>query len=208
MNECCSPKPYFIHDLDTLRAIADPVRVQILEILLVKPGTVRDVAEKMGLAASKLYYHFNTLEKLGLIEVKETRMVANLLEKIYQTQVQSLDISPELLVFSPEDDNENLISIFRSTLATTIEDLSRSMHARSLQLQQGAAEQPRETMIRRDVIRVSDEKAREFLEKMRALCDEFETQASENPADQVYALTVAFYPSFYFPDSENKQDKE
>ena len=63
-----------ISDLDTLKVVSDPFRVQILEVLVHEPQTVNQVAEKMGLAPSKLYYHFNMLEKHGLIQVVDTTL--------------------------------------------------------------------------------------------------------------------------------------
>ena len=56
-------KRFHIADLETLRAIADPLRVQIMELLEGGQAlTVKQVAEKLGLAPSKLYYHFGALE--------------------------------------------------------------------------------------------------------------------------------------------------
>ena len=49
---------FVINDLETLKVVADPVRNQIMEVLEKKPQNVKEVAEKLGLAPSKLYYHF------------------------------------------------------------------------------------------------------------------------------------------------------
>ena len=46
---------FHIADLETLRAISDPLRVQVLELLESQALTVKQVAEKLGLAPSKLY---------------------------------------------------------------------------------------------------------------------------------------------------------
>lgn len=54
-----------VRDYDTLKVIADPLRAQIVAILLHEPLNMRQVAERLGLAASKLYYHFGLLEKIG-----------------------------------------------------------------------------------------------------------------------------------------------
>ncbi len=208
MNKNSAPNTYIIKDLDTLRAIAEPIRVQIMEVLQIQPGTVRDVAEKLGLAPSKLYYHFNALEKYGLIEVVETRQVANLLEKQFSTKVDRIDIAPELLTFSSEDENENLYAIYRSTMDTTREDLVRSLQARSYQLNQGAPSHPRRVVVYRQIARLTDEQADLFLEKLTDLCKEFEALDSGQPDAQVYAITSAFYPSFYYSEAETSQDLE
>ncbi|MGB7093974.1 MAG: winged helix-turn-helix domain-containing protein, partial [Anaerolineales bacterium] len=57
-----------VKDLETLKILADPLRNQILEILAPEKLTINQMAEKLGLAPSKLYYHINLLEKYGLIQ--------------------------------------------------------------------------------------------------------------------------------------------
>ena len=55
-----APK-YLIQDLEALRVIADPLRAQIINLLVTEPQTVRQVAEKLRVTPSKLYYHFSLL---------------------------------------------------------------------------------------------------------------------------------------------------
>ena len=63
MNTDYTPAPILIlSDLDAVKAIADPLRNQIIEVLSPEPLTVNQIGEKLGLAPSKLYYHVNMLE--------------------------------------------------------------------------------------------------------------------------------------------------
>lgn len=198
-------KRFHISNLETLRAIADPLRVQIMELLEDKTLTVKQVAEKLGLAPSKLYYHFGALEKLGMIEVAETRMVANMLEKTYRSAAHILDVDPALFQFSKDSDNESINILLSSTIDATREDLLRSMQARQFQLEQGADEQPRRIIINRVVSSVSEKRIGEFQERLVKLIQEFEAEdKTSKSADQPYALTVAFYPSFYFDKTSRK----
>lgn len=201
-------KRFHISDLETLRAIADPLRVQIMELLEDKSLTVKQVAEKLGLAPSKLYYHFGALEKLGMIEVAETRMVANMLEKTYKSAAHVLDVDPSLFTFSKEGDNEPISILLSSTIDATREDLLRSMQARQFQLEQGADETPRR-IINRVVSSVSEKRIGEFQERLVKLIQEFEAEdVKSKSTDQPYALTVAFYPSFYFDKASKKGKKK
>jgi DNA-binding transcriptional ArsR family regulator len=202
-------KRFHIGDLETLRAIADPLRVQILELLESQSLTVKQVADKLGLAPSKLYYHFGALEKLGMIEVAETRMVANMLEKTYTSAAHYLDVDPALFKFSKEGDNEPINILLASTIDATREDLLRSMQARQFQLEQGAEETPRRVIINRIVSSVSEKRIEEFQARLIKLIQEFEAEdAKSKTADQPYALTVAFYPSFYFDRATKKGKKK
>ena len=202
-------KRFHISDLETLRAIADPLRVQIMELLEDKALTVKQVAEKLGLAPSKLYYHFGALEKLGMIEVAETRMVANMLEKTYKSAAHVLDVDPALFKFSKDGDNEPINIMLSSTIDATREDMQRSLQARQFQLEQGSGEQPRRMILNRVVSSVSEKRIGEFQERLVKLIQEFEAEdAVSKPKDQPYALTVAFYPSFYFDKTARKGKKK
>jgi len=206
-----TPKHFHIKDLETLRAVSDPLRIQIVELLTNQNLTVKQVAEKLGLASSKLYYHFGALEKLGMIEVAETRMVSNMVEKVYQSNADQLDVDPSLLRFSKEGDNESFGILISSTIDATREDIIRSLQARQFQLDQGAAEQSRRFIINRVVSRISEERVAEFQKRLVQLIQEFESEderASRKSNLQPYALTVALYPSFYFDKASRKEKKK
>jgi predicted transcriptional regulator len=195
---------YLIKDFDTLKVIADPVRNQILEVLLQNPHNVKEVADKLGLGASKLYYHFNMLEKFRFIEVVETRQVGNLLEKYYQATTSFVTIDPNLLAFNTDEGKENVLSVMTATIDTTREDVIRSLQARAFQLKQGAAEQSRTITISRLLVNLKEEQADQFYRRLEALIAEFEEADSKEPNDQTFALMVAFYPSYYFRDLSNE----
>ena len=200
-----------IRDMETLRAVSAPLRVHILELLLGEELTVKSAAEKLGLASSKLYYHFAALEKLGAIEVARTRMVANMEEKTYRAAVEMIDVDPSLFKFSKEGGNESFDMAIASTIDATREDIMRSLQARQFQLEQGAEEKPRRFIINRIVSRVSEKRVKEYQERLVKLMREFEEEdnASKKSTDQPYALSVALYPSFYFeqPAKTSKKGK-
>lgn len=206
-----APKHFHIKDLETLRAVSDPMRIQIVELLSTHNLTVKQVAEKLGLAPSKLYYHFGALEKLGMIEVAETRMVSNMVEKVYQSNADQLDVDPSLLKFSKEGDNESFNILISSTIDATREDIIRSLQARQFQLDQGATEQSRRFIINRVVSQIPEERVAEFQQRLVELIQEFEdedTRVSRKANLHPYALTVALYPSFYFDKPSKKEKKK
>lgn len=197
---------FVIRDLDTLKVVADPVRNQIMEVLINTPQNVKEVAEKLGLAPSNLYYHINMLEKHGLIEVVETRQVGNLIEKLYQTTAQYFDIDPTLLSFDTSEGKENIFTMIESVIDTTRDDLLRSLRARSYQLDQGDSPHPRELLLNRVMANLSDERAKEFQQRLKDLVNEFTDEDTKDIQQQTFALTVALYPSFYFRDLSQEDD--
>ncbi len=197
--------PYIIQDRETLKVLADPLRSQILEVLIDAPQTIKQVAGKLGLAASKLYYHFNLLEKYGLIEVAETRLVSNLVEKSYQAISNNFELAPGLLTTTTDEGKSAVNETIVSTIDTTRDDLLRSLQARYFQLEQGAPAQPRRLIVTRLTGRLPESKVTEFQDRLDALMRDF--SAAECPPDTPenfpYALTIAFYPNFYFEEPAN-----
>lgn len=198
-----TPEKLFIQDRETLKVMLDPLRGQILEVLIGTPHTIRQVAAKLGLSSSKLYYHFNLLEKHGLIQVVETRQVGNLVEKHYQAVASSFELTPGLLATNTEEGKENADELVISMINTTRDDLLRSLQARYFQLAQGAPQHPRRMIINRVLSRLPEARAIEFQERLCALLDEFEAAdcPSDTPDTLPYAFTAALYPCFYYEES-------
>ncbi|MBN2385925.1 MAG: helix-turn-helix domain-containing protein [Anaerolineales bacterium] len=199
-----SPEPFMINDLETLRVLSDPLRTMILETVESEPQTVKQVAEKLGLAPSRLYYHVNLLEKHGFLTVVERRLVANMVEKIYRATSSRVEIAPDLLDFRTEAGKQAIDNMLLQTIDTTREDLLRSLQTRYRQLEEGAEQRPRSVVVNRSLARLPDERADEFCERLKELLQEFEVAGGDSPApeQQTYALTVAFYPSFRFDRSK------
>jgi DNA-binding transcriptional ArsR family regulator len=191
-----------IQDRETLKAVIDPLRTQIFEILIAQPLTIKQVADKLGLTPSNLYYHFNLLEKFGLIQVVETRQVANLVERLYQSTAADISIAPDLVSSETLEGQDSIRATIASTIDATRDDLLRSMHARFTQLERGAPRQERSVILSRSLANIPTARLEEFLDRIQQLTADFE--AAEIPAasqpSRPYALTVVFYPSFYLDD--------
>ena len=191
---------FLISDLETLRVLTDPLRLQILEVLDPYPQTVNQVAEKLGQTGSRLYYHFNMLEKHGLVKVVETRMVNNILEKIYWLTAEEIEIDQTMLAFSKDGVKEGLVDLISSSLEATRIEMLRSLQTRSYQLDHGARPVPRDIIIQSSRKRLTDETYKVFLEKVRALINEFTELPEETGSGEhinTFSLACYLYPNFY-----------
>jgi DNA-binding transcriptional ArsR family regulator len=72
-----------VYDLRAIRALADPLRLRIIGALS-EPRTTKQVAALLSEKPTKLYHHVETLERAGLIALKETRPNRGTVEKYYQ----------------------------------------------------------------------------------------------------------------------------
>jgi DNA-binding transcriptional ArsR family regulator len=74
----------------------DPVRTEIL-CRLATPGSATQLAAQLGLPRQKVNYHLRTLERHGLVELREERRKGNMTERVMQATAASYVISPEVL---------------------------------------------------------------------------------------------------------------
>src|SRR5215469_2776564 len=67
------------------RALADPMRVRLLECLWGRPQSAKELAEWAAMAPDRLYYHLAQLEQAGLIEIAEyRRLPGGKVERVYR----------------------------------------------------------------------------------------------------------------------------
>jgi predicted ArsR family transcriptional regulator len=198
-----------IDDLETLKVLSDPLRMQIIELMSYRARTVKQLAKELGTTPHKLYYHVKLLEDHGLIRVVETRLVSGIVEKHYQITAKEIVVAEGLLsVHKPEgkSDIEGLIS---SILDGTKADFIRSLRVRT----EGEVpiEERHRSHITREMARLTRGQAEAICKKLEELAKEFEAYDDEPEQDQreKYALTAIFYPSFSIEDSsEAGEDDE
>ena len=75
-----------------LRALADPLRGIILELLLERAATVTEIARAVGRPKSTVAYHVNLLVDEGLLRVVRTRRVRAIEERYYGRVARTLYI--------------------------------------------------------------------------------------------------------------------
>lgn len=202
---------FFVNDLETLKVLTDPLRMQILTILDPAPQTVNQVGEKLGLSSSRLYYHFNLLEARGLIAVVETRLVNNLIEKLYWVTADDIEIEPGLLNFSSEEGQDTITEVISSNLEATREDILRSIQARKVHLGLGGVEHPRNMTMINTKRRLKDSTYEAFTERLKAFVKEFSELPEEPESGDdvgVFNLACYLYPSYYFNESDENSSKE
>jgi DNA-binding transcriptional ArsR family regulator len=94
---------YEIENIEQLRAIADLLRVRILDLLRNQPMTVTQLGEALGVAPARAYYHVRELEKVGLLRLVETREKGGILEKYYQPVAREITVEKSLLSAPPSE---------------------------------------------------------------------------------------------------------
>jgi len=86
-------------DFQQIRALAHPLRLRILGLLVREPRTTKQVADLLGENHTKLYHHVQELERAKVIRLTETRQKRGTVEKYYQATAALFRAAPSL--FSP-----------------------------------------------------------------------------------------------------------
>jgi DNA-binding transcriptional ArsR family regulator len=188
------PKDVFLVDnLETLRVLSDPLRIQILELLLYHPWNVKQIAQQLGIPPSRLYYHVKLLEEHGLIHVVDTHLVSGIVEKVYRATAGEIILAKDLLPVGSSERRGRVESLLNSVLDSTKEDFKRSIAIKEVDypdIRQTAT-------ITRDLARLRPEQAQAFCQKLRELAKEFsDLDLINEEGGQQFALTMIFYPSY------------
>lgn len=167
MSDHPSPRLRAVH-----RALADPLRIRLLELVAVRPRSARELAGLTGRPANRLYHHLARLEEGGLIEVAEYRRVpGGKVERVYAPAAAE----PPGDAASPAETAQFLSAVLEATRA----DISVAAQA------QEAGEQRNITVVR-SVVRVSERR----LAGLSADIEELIRDAQDHPDDDGTWTTV------------------
>ncbi|MGX6602237.1 ArsR/SmtB family transcription factor [Micromonosporaceae bacterium Da 78-11] len=82
-----------VQDAETLKALADPARLSIVEVMMgdyARTWTAKQLAAEIGVPPKKIYYHLGLLEQRGLLTVRTTQVVNGIIEKHYGAAQESI----------------------------------------------------------------------------------------------------------------------
>jgi DNA-binding transcriptional ArsR family regulator len=177
-----------VTDVATLKIIADPQRLQLLE-LLQTPLTVKMLAAQLGVAATRLYYHLNLLQAHGLVDVVDVRIDQGAVEKLYRSRARKFRVVNPLLIGAdlPESAADAL-------LGPLIDETRRKLSAA---LQAGLRDDrrpPRFPFVTAKQLRLTDTQLTVLHKRLEALIQEVTTLAQLNEGGTAprYDLALIF----------------
>ncbi len=182
------PAAAFITDPSPCESLSSPTRIRILK-LCQEPLAVRQIAERLGVPTTRLYYHVNLLEEAGFLDVVHTRKSGARIEKLYRVAGQTITPGPELI-----DNVEDVDAAARALISIVIEP-ARIEAEQAISKRLGGGEQPVD--LARTVASLTPEEVEELASRLRALVTDFMAgkQDSDNPETAEYSLTYALLPS-------------
>lgn len=163
-----------ITDLPTLQALADSQRHRIVTLLIERPMTATELAAKLRIARTRLYYHLDLLEKHGVVRVVEQRVVSGIIERRYRAVARRFRVDRALLAARA---SEGEISGAQASILDSVSsDLLASRDA--------------DPWVARLFLRLSDKRRADLKKKLHELLAQYES-ADEGGSE--IEVSVAFF---------------
>jgi DNA-binding transcriptional ArsR family regulator len=172
---------------EQLRALADPLRGTLLELLLERAATVTEMAQAVDRPKGTVAYHVNLLVDAGLVRVVRTRRVRAIEERYYGRVARTLYVGR---LERPED--QQVAAAINSITEAAAE--SAAAHA---------ADQLRCTLVH---ARIPVEEVRRFWSEVQELARQF--AQIPRSGDQVFGFVAGLYPTDAptLPDPQPESD--
>ena len=175
-----------------IKALAHPLRQQILELMIEAPITTKQVADRLGEKPTKLYHHVETLEQAGLIKLVKTKRKRGTVEKYYEAVAERFVMKRQAVeVRSPADSEQGkLETIIASSLDETLQEIREAMTSGLVR----ADEEAGESVFIRSHLRMNALQMSILVERLQEWIRDCQRQHNL-AGDMEYGLTVAFYPT-------------
>ena len=140
-----------VADPKQLKAMADPLRTQLIQLLRDRARSTQEIAVELGLPKGTVGHHLKVLESAGLIRVVRTRKVRAMTEKFYGRTAR-------LFLYHAEDPADGR-AISANTLRSAASEVEQAPHVSGFGL-------VRARLTKNDIDRF-DRRAKKLLEDFR-----------------------------------------
>lgn len=120
-----------LRDLDCIKAIAHPRRVDILKTFDKEPLSAKQLSEILDEPHAKINYHIKTLYNVGILELVEEKIKSGIVEKYYYPTANNVVISRKIIDYTLEQElDTDFVSI--SDFEDTVESFYDAAEAGNL----------------------------------------------------------------------------
>ena len=190
-----------ISDVETLKALTDPVRLRILETMVTaadEAWTVKRLAAAMGVAPTKLYHHVNILEEREFIRVAGTRVVSGIIETSYRIAQLTVRLDRALLSGGDPEVRGSVHDVLAVIFDSVRNEIERGLSSGLIK----SSDEPLSELMIRGLTRLRPDRAVELRRRLRELIAEFDADLDAStpaePDSVPFGYLIALYP---FPES-------
>jgi DNA-binding transcriptional ArsR family regulator len=184
-------KRIVIQRVEQLKAISNPLRMQIIEALSCKPMTTKQVAAVLGKQPTRLYHHVNILKKAGLITLIRTVKKRGTTEKYFQTAAHEFTVNRGLLrsgqrIPSSLNDMQGMIA---SQLRRTVQEVLESIELKG----KGRLSEGQPLILSSSRIQTTPDRIKSLNTEIHAVLKKYEIAPPGKDANE-YKFTLVLYP--------------
>jgi len=169
-----------VADLQALQALVDSQRHRIVTMLMDEPLTAKEIAARLGIGRTRLYYHLDLLERHGLIRVADTRVVSGIVERSFRAVARTFRVDRALLSSQATD-----VQI-TDAQAAILDAVAHDLRARVLP---GAPRPDEDVLVSRAFVKLNDARRKELRKRLAAIVDEF-SRADADGVETEIALAL------------------
>ena len=189
-----------ISDVETLKAISDPLRIRMLETMVSRneaSWSVRELAAQLEVPPTRLYHHVELLLERDLIRLASQRIVSGIIESRYRVAALSFRLDSALLSGESASAQEASRDLFRGVFDSAREDVSEALrvylrHHPGADIAGPGDEDPAKPLVTRGLALLPPAKAGEFKTRLLDLMREYDGAASE-PDAVPFGFLIALY---------------
>ena len=186
---------YVVKRLEQAKLLTDPFKLKLLERFARHPATTKQVADRMGEKAPRLYRHVDALVEEGLLELVRENPKRGTIERYYRTVADRFEVDPNLFS-AASSEADDALEMVRSMFRDTESELIRFFDGRDGEAV-GEAEMPL-------IMKVGIRGTAEEIARLRLKLDEWldECNAMDNGSEDLDNLEAytGFLAFFKRPD--------
>ncbi len=194
-----------INDVETIKALSDPLRLRILEVMTAahdETFTVKRLAASLGVSQTKLYHHVNLLVERELIRPAGQRVVSGIIETSYRIGQLQISLDRSLLA----TDSAGLHDVLATVFEGARDDIERGLRSGAIRVDEEAGPHAK-LVVSKGLARLSPAQAVAFRDRLVELIASFDTadMPRDTPDDaRPYGLVLGFYP---MTDAATEEDE-
>lgn len=174
-----------IKDLEQIRLLSDPLKLQLLQAFAESAKTTKQVAAELGESITKLYRHVDALHDAGLLEIAGEKQKRGTVERTFRAVAQRFEADHSL--FAEENGGEG---------ATAVREMLRAGEDEILDaIADIDPAKETEAIIMRLRCRASPQRIAELRESLNAWIESAQGEdGGDDDCEQQYGALIAFYP--------------
>jgi DNA-binding transcriptional ArsR family regulator len=175
---------YKIKDLEQIRLLADPLKLQLLRAFAESEKTTKQVAAELDESITKLYRHVDALHDAGLLEIVQETPKRGTVERTFRAIAQRFEADRSLFA---DDVDEAGINAIRDLLQAGVGEILRALAA--------SESDAEDTVVVRLRCKGSPERIAELRQSLTEWIETVQCDVAEDTDDlQEVGALIAFYP--------------